>query len=111
MREGNRTCEAVVTMDSFSEVETPRAETTCRKAAVMAASTKAARRLGRNDMANSREVLLNLVTGKERKVLKSVTGKRFAQNGMRPVREVTKSARHTDSAAGGKELPKSFIDR
>jgi hypothetical protein len=37
-------------MDSYSAA-TPRAETACREAAVMAASTKAARRLGRNEMA------------------------------------------------------------
>jgi len=49
---GNRPCEAVVTMDSFSKAVTPRAETARREAAVTAASTKAARRLGRNDMAD-----------------------------------------------------------
>jgi len=40
------------------------------KGKVMAASAKAARRLGRNDMANTREVLLNLVTDNKRKALK-----------------------------------------
>jgi hypothetical protein len=33
-------------------------------------------------------------------------GRRLAQYGMRPVREVTMSARHTDTAAGGKVHPK-----
>ena len=70
MREGNRTCEAVVTMNSFSKALMPRAETARREAAVMAASTEAARRLGRNDMANIREVLLNLVNANKRKVPK-----------------------------------------
>ena len=37
----------------------------------MAAGTKAARRLGRNEMANVREVLINLVNGNKRKVLKT----------------------------------------
>jgi hypothetical protein len=57
-------------MDSFSKAVTPRAETARRKASAMAASTKAARRLGRNDMANRSEVLLNLVIADKRKVLK-----------------------------------------
>jgi len=71
MRKGNRPCEAVVTMDSYSAAATLRAETACREAAVMAASTKAARRLGRNEMANVREVLINLVSANKRKVLKT----------------------------------------
>jgi hypothetical protein len=57
-------------MDSFSKAVTPRTETVRREVAVMAASTKAARRLGRNDMANISEVLLNLVNTNKRKVLR-----------------------------------------
>lgn len=58
-------------MDSYPVAATPRAETARREAAVMAASTKAARRLGRNEMANVREVLINLVSANKRKVLKT----------------------------------------
>ena len=105
MRKGNRTYEAVVTTYSFSKADMPRAETARRKTAVMAASTKAARRLGRNDKANTCEVLINLVKIDKRKVLKpTVTfdcGKRLTQNGTRPVRDVSGSARHTEMAVGG----------
>lgn len=41
----------------------------------MAASTEVARRLGRSDMANISEVLLNLVSENKRKVLKLATAR------------------------------------
>ncbi len=48
----------------------------------MAASTKAARRLGWNDVANACEVLLNFVNENKRKVLKLATcEQRLAQEG------------------------------
>ena len=70
MRAGNQTYEAVATMDSLSEAVTLKTEAACRETTAMAASTKAARRLGPSDKANISEVLLNLVSENKRKVLK-----------------------------------------
>ena len=55
----------------------------------MAASTKAARRLGRNDMANTCEVLINLVNANKRKVLKLA----MARNAW-PKRDAARSRRY-----------------
>jgi hypothetical protein len=76
----------------------------------MAASTKAARRLGPSDMANASEVLINLVS--ERQAEGAVTclvQETLGPKGDAARRDVTRSARHTDTAVGGKELPKSLI--
>ena len=74
----------------------------------MAASTKAARRLGRNDMANVCEVLINLVNASKRKVLKLAVASNAWPKRDAARRDVTMSARHTGTAVGGKGLPKSF---
>jgi len=55
----------------------------------MAASTKAARRLGPSDKANRCEVLLNLVTGNKRKVLKLA-----AASNAWPKRDAARSRRY-----------------
>jgi hypothetical protein len=55
----------------------------------MAASTMVARRLGRNDMANACEVLLNLVSENKRKVLKLAA----ARNAW-PKRDAARSRRY-----------------
>jgi len=88
----------------------------------MAASTKEARRLGRNDMANTREVLINLVSENKRKVLKPVAldvmrvnpltnRQRLAQKGRGPFETLPGRLDTRVRPSGGKELPKSFIVR
>jgi hypothetical protein len=73
-------------MDSFSKEIMPRAETAHCEVAVMAASTKAARRLGPDDMANASEVLINLVSGRQAKGAETRRGeKRLAQKGCGPL--------------------------
>jgi len=74
----------------------------------MAASTEAARRLGRNDRANTCEVLINLVSENKRKVLKLAAASNAWPKRDAARRDATNSARHTGTAVGGKGLPKSF---
>ena len=74
----------------------------------MAASTKVARRLGRNDMANTCEVLINLVSENKRKVLKLAATRNAWPKRDAARRDATISARHTGTAVGEKGLPKSF---
>ena len=82
-------------MDSFSKEIMPRAETAHCEVAVMAASTKAARRLGPDDMANASEVLINLVSARQAEGAETRSGaKRLAQKGCGPSRRYYVGSTH-----------------